>query len=96
MLKERGIELDVSSLYAFEKGRSNMSLPRLLALAELYEVSIDWILGRTENRIVASNPIPDLTMDRLNGLAELVRVVGQLPAGQIATLLDVARKFKAD
>jgi transcriptional regulator with XRE-family HTH domain len=88
--------MDVSSLFAYEIGKSNMSPVRLLALAELYEVSIDWLLGRTENRMVASNPIPDLTADRLNMLAELVRIVGQLPTGQIATLLDVGRKFKAD
>lgn len=38
------------SIYTYEKGKSCPDMEGLIALAEYFQVSIDYLVGRTDNR----------------------------------------------
>lgn len=44
----RVLGIDRTAYNAYEKNRSRISVEKLCMLADIYNVSIDWILGRTE------------------------------------------------
>ena len=37
------------SIYTYEKGRSEPNIDGLIALADFFDVSIDYLVGRTDN-----------------------------------------------
>ena len=38
------------SIYTYEKGRSEPNIDGLIALADFFDVSIDYLVGRTDRR----------------------------------------------
>lgn len=38
------------SVYTYEKGRNYPDIPRLIALADYFDVTTDYLLGRTDER----------------------------------------------
>ena len=38
------------SIYTYEKGRSEPNIDGLIALADFFEVSVDYLVGHTDNR----------------------------------------------
>ena len=40
------------SIYTYEKGKGFPDVPHLISLAEFFDVSIDYLVGRTDNREV--------------------------------------------
>lgn len=38
------------SVYTYEKGRSEPNIDGLIALADFFEVSVDYLVGHTDNR----------------------------------------------
>lgn len=40
------------SIYTYEKGKSCPDMQGLIALAEYFDVSLDYLVGRTDNRAV--------------------------------------------
>ena len=38
------------SIYTYEKGRSGPDIDGLIALADFFEVSVDYLIGRTDKR----------------------------------------------
>ncbi len=38
------------SVYIYEKGRSEPNIDGLIALADFFEVSVDYLVGHTDNR----------------------------------------------
>ena len=53
-LKQRDISADLglsdSGYQCYEQGKGLPDVPRLYSLAEYFNVSIDYLLGRTDNR----------------------------------------------
>ncbi len=49
------IELSRSMITLYTSGRRKPSLEVLLQLANFFNVSIDWLLGRTKNKLLAAN-----------------------------------------
>lgn len=60
MVKDAAAQLDVSpsTLGAWEAERKSPSVESLEAMAELYQVSTDYLLGRGEQLVVSSLPLP--------------------------------------
>lgn len=60
MVKDAAAQLDVSpsTLGAWEAERKSPSIESLEAMAELYQVSTDYLLGRGEQLVVSSLPLP--------------------------------------
>ncbi|MCI8716476.1 MAG: helix-turn-helix transcriptional regulator [Oscillospiraceae bacterium] len=50
--KQLGELLNVKnfSIYTYEKGRSEPNIDGLIALADFFEVSVDYLVGHTDNR----------------------------------------------
>ena len=60
MVKDAAAQLDVSpsTLGAWEAERKSPSIESLEAMAELYQVSTDYLLGRSEQLSMSSLPLP--------------------------------------
>lgn len=60
MVKDAAAQLDVSpsTLGAWEAERKSPSIESLEAMAELYQVSTDYLLGRGEQLVASSLPLP--------------------------------------
>lgn len=43
------IGISVRNYYRYERGEQNPTLPILILLADYFEVSIDYLVGRTDN-----------------------------------------------
>jgi len=46
------LSVDQSTYSDYENGRINVPIEQLIKIAEYYDVSIDYIVGRTNNRYV--------------------------------------------
>ena len=60
IIKDAAAKLDVSpsTLGAWESERKTPSIESLEAMADLYQVSTDYLLGREEHSSVSSLPLP--------------------------------------
>lgn len=61
----------VQTLSAYERGINSPTIFTLRGLAELYHVSIDWLVYGEEKRNVKKKSIPDLVRDFFNALNAL-------------------------
>lgn len=69
IIKDAAAKLDVSpsTLGAWESERKTPSIESLEAMADLYQVSTDYLLGREEHSSVSSLPLPVETLKIFHG-----------------------------
>jgi len=102
--KELGRRAGISGNYIsdIERGNvSNVGVEKVLALAEVLEVSPEWLLGRTDNPLrnmpdeeLDELPSPHLLRESRNHLGyELLTLFDQLPPEDQHIILDLARRL---
>lgn len=74
----RQIGVTPALISAYEKQERNPSINKLIALADIYHVSTDYILGRTHtNNVSTTINVEHLTDTQINIVRELVQNMNQ-------------------
>lgn len=74
----RQIGVTPALISAYEKQERNPSINKLIALADIYHVSTDYILGRTHTNSVSTTiNVDHLTDSQINIVRELVQNMNQ-------------------
>ena len=74
----RQIGVTPALISAYEKQERNPSINKLIALADIYHVSTDYILGRTHtNNVSTTINVDHLTDTQINIVRELVQNMNQ-------------------
>lgn len=69
------VGISSSTLADYEIGHRQPSLPVLVSLAEIYNVTTDYLLGRDYSIPLSSLDITDLTGEQVDAIRQIIRVM---------------------
>ncbi|MBQ1453642.1 MAG: helix-turn-helix domain-containing protein [Ruminococcus sp.] len=87
-----GCEMSVGVYQKYESGERNLGVPALKALADFYNVSTDYLLGRTEIKAMAGGS-PEEQLDVTAAEQEIIRRYTEFPENVRLLLLETIRKL---
>jgi len=73
----RRLDVNRTTINAYEQNEIKPSLNKLIALADLYHTSTDYILGRTRQEVQQYIDVQNLTPEQIALLQEFVRTIKQ-------------------
>lgn len=82
------LQITQATLSSYENGRTQPDFKTLIALADYYDVSVDYLLGRTNKRDVV---IPEERKQAVQQLLELPESMFIYISGQIKAYYDVSK-----
>ena len=88
------IHIAANTLSQFESGKANPSYDVLISIADFFEVSTDYLLGREDDFGVINIPVKEKTADVLSTEErELLNIFKNLSSNHALQVLEYARYF---
>ncbi len=87
------LQIDRTTYVKYEAGSNEPTFSSLLRLAEYFDVSVDYLLGRTEIRNPAQTEKPTVSDDGLD--AALVNLLVDLSPPEVQRVVDFVAGLKA-
>lgn len=91
---------DHSTIWKMAKNESNPPASRLIALADFFDCSVDYLLCRTEQKLIADKITPDIIRQQLEDAEniskvkkETIKLIKQMEDSSVENIRDICKKI---